>query len=296
MRARGGGTGRAVGAATLLGAAVALAGCVPDLEQSLSLIDTPRVLAIQAEPAEALPGEPVHYRVLVAAPPGAAADEPSWALCTRPLAAGQRAAAVTACLADTLALGHGASVDAVLPREVCSRYGPDVSSSSLRPPDPDATGGYYQPLRVDLGDSLVLGFQRIRCNLAGAPLPAIRDHAARYRPNQNPSFSVDAPAVVSAAQTVRLVATWPATAAESYLALPPGGSALVDRREALRVSWFSSAGALADEHTGRAESDLATSTETTWQAPSAPGPVRLWVVLRDSRGGVAFITHDLVVR
>jgi len=295
MGASDGSMGRAVVAAALLLAALALTGCVPDLEQSLSLIDAPRVLAIQAEPAEALPGQPVHFSVLVAAPPGASAGEPTWALCTRPLAAGQRAAAVTACLGDTTELGRGASVDAVLPREVCSRYGPDVSSSSLRPPDPDSTGGYFQPLRVDLEGSLSLGFQRIRCNLAGAPLLAIRDYAARYRPNQNPGFSVDAPAEVSAGQTVRLVATWPAAAAESYVAFAPGGSALVDRREALRVSWFTSAGELGDEHTGRAESDLSTSTETTWQAPAAPGPVRLWVVLRDSRGGVAFASHDVIV-
>ena len=39
--------------------------CVPDLDVDESIIDAPRVLAIQAEPAEAKPNEAVAYRALL---------------------------------------------------------------------------------------------------------------------------------------------------------------------------------------------------------------------------------------
>ena len=63
----------------------------------------------------------------------------------------------------------------------------------------------------------------------------------------------------------------------------------------MRVSWYATAGAFDTETTGRAEDDPATTTPNGWSAPGAPGVVHVWIVLRDSRGGVDFASYDLNV-
>ena len=71
------------------------------------------------------------------------------------------------------------------------------------------------------------------------------------------------------------------------------------QREALTVSWFATSGAFESDQTGRAASDLETSTDNGWTAPStAPmngGAVLVWVVLRDDRGGVAWQRYRITV-
>lgn len=64
---------------------------------------------------------------------------------------------------------------------------------------------------------------------------------------------------------------------------------------AMRVSWFATGGTFDADKTGRAEDDPATTSDNLWTAPS-PGVVHLWIVLRDSRGGVDWASYDLVVR
>jgi hypothetical protein len=64
----------------------------------------------------------------------------------------------------------------------------------------------------------------------------------------------------------------------------------------MRVSWFATAGSFAHEITGRAEDETATSSDNVWTAPTMGGPVHLWIVLRDSRGGSDFAGYDLAVR
>lgn len=76
--------------------------------------------------------------------------------------------------------------------------------------------------------------------------------------------------------------------AETYLYYDLASRTLVPRRESIRVSWFATAGELAEERTGRDENDRATFADNIFTAPSAVGPVKVWVVVRDSRGGVDF--------
>ena len=64
----------------------------------------------------------------------------------------------------------------------------------------------------------------------------------------------------------------------------------------MRVSWFATSGAFHDDRTGRAEDDRATTADDTWTAPSTPGDLVMWVVLRDSRGGTAWKSFKLTVR
>jgi hypothetical protein len=75
--------------------------------------------------------------------------------------------------------------------------------------------------------------------------------------------------------------------AEPYAYFDPGTFMLLDRHEAMRVSWFTTAGVFDSDHTGQpAEDYMLTTSDGAWTAPSTPGPVFLWVVLRDDRGGV----------
>ena len=74
------------------------------------------------------------------------------------------------------------------------------------------------------------------------------------------------------------------------------GSALSHRREAIRVSWFATAGTFQDVHTGRDEASADDpASDNTWFAPSTTGDVVLWVVLRDDRGGEGWKSYRLRV-
>ena len=67
------------------------------------------------------------------------------------------------------------------------------------------------------------------------------------------------------------------------------------RRESMRVSWFSTAGTFDADRTGRTEAETETRTANGWLAPPAPGPATIWIVLRDSRGGVDFATYPVTI-
>ncbi|HEY0467330.1 MAG TPA: hypothetical protein VGC79_24190, partial [Polyangiaceae bacterium] len=53
-----------------------------------------------------------------------------------------------------------------------------------------------------------------------------------------------------------------------------------------RVSWFSTAGHFENAVTGRDEDEFdQTNTSDLWTAPAELGEIRVWAVIRDSRGG-----------
>jgi hypothetical protein len=84
--------------------------------------------------------------------------------------------------------------------------------------------------------------------------------------------------------------------AERYVRLDPASGVLVARREAMAVAWFATAGTFTIDRAGRGNDDLTVTSDTTWQAPDAPGSVTMWVVLRDERGGVGWKQVTLDVR
>jgi len=75
------------------------------------------------------------------------------------------------------------------------------------------------------------------------------------------------------------------TGAESYAWFNPDSRALETRHESIRVSWYATAGRFENAVTGRDEDEFEVSTDNTWAAPTTPGRVRLWLVVRDARGG-----------
>lgn len=279
-----------------------LCACDDALDQRLAIIDQPRVLAVLAAPAEAKPGAVITYSAIIASPDGPVTAAPRWAYCTASKPPTEDNAVSDACLGDTsanfIALGTQTTIAAALPNNGCILFGPDTPPGNFRPRAPDASGGYYQPIRVDADHLLAFGLSRITCKLPTAPADVARDYDLHYIANTNPSLLPLAIDDVLASPldsdfratipdtTVTLTAAWPAAAVESYLYYAPDSQTLITRREAMRVSWFATSGRLAVDASAVPDDATATTVSTTWR-PAGPGPATLWLILRDSRGGIA---------
>jgi hypothetical protein len=156
--------------------------------------------------------------------------------------------------------------------------------------------------------------------LAGSTADQLAEFQRRYVPNRNPepasvSLLVDGEErpllqgdpssdenVVPAGASATLRVRWkaceqaPCEGAEPYVVFDPLQRQLQPRREAMRVAWFSTAGHLEYDRSGRDEGDLETFSDNVWLVPEVEGPQRLWVVLRDDRGGVGWIELHVNVK
>ena len=292
--------------------------CAPSLGQRDSLVTRERVLAIRGEPAEAAPGDDVTYTALVASPDGTVtASAIAWAACATPKPLGENDVVPPECLGGGDAVrplgdaSASSAIHAALPSDACALYGPDTPSGDYRPRDPDVTGGFYEPVRATLasGSGSAIHLERVACKLANAPADVASDFAKRYVRNANPHLDVSWPsAPVVRGGRVELTASWKADDAETYVVFDPASQSVAVRRESMRVSWFASAGSFDADRTGQgaatvgagaAPDELATSSTNGWVAPSASGSepivVHVWVVVRDSRGGIEFVAKDLAV-
>jgi hypothetical protein len=260
------------------------------------------VLAIQADPPEAKPGTMATYTALVADADGSSLV---WHFCIapEPLTDNGSVASQSVAGASLVAVGFGSSIHAATAANACALFGPDTPPGGFRPRDADITGGYYQPLLVDGIDGPALYMARIRCNLGGASIDVAAQYASSYVVNANPHLaSLVARAAnadvslhaIPAGARVELEASWTDADAESYAYFDPASQTVVTKRESIRVAWFANAGTLDTESTGRGEGDPATTSQNVWHAP-AGGAATLWVVLRDSRGGVDFAAFDVTV-
>lgn len=289
-----------------------LLGCVPEVGSPPSLLTGPRAVAVQADPPDVAPGTRVRLRLWVATPsgPAPAADlaDARWDFCSAPTPPTEDNFVSPRCLTDPAAripiAATGMEIEAEVPAEACAGYGPQAPPQSAgdppaRPRDPDATSGYYQPLRVvsALLPLLSIAAVRIQCGLAAVPPEVAAEYRRRYRPNLAPPLPTldrvidDAPPPRGEAtrRALRLTLHLPATAAEDYLRYDVPAAALSDDRERLRVSWFSGQGVLAESVTAvedRGASGL-TSSNLWWRDDE--GPAWLWAVLRDNRGAVTVL-------
>ena len=291
-----------------------VAGCRPDFGAPLSRVTAPRLAAVRFEPPEAPPGASVTATPFVVSPAGAAPAALDWSLCLQPKPTTVNDVVDPSCLApgDTTALSTTAApLSLTLPSNGCRLFGSDTppvmaGQPPAQPRAPDVTGGYYQPVRADLDGAATIALERIRCALAGASFDVATAYAAEYTSNQNPTLTplaafdaAGAPLLldaIPAGATLTLAVGWTEGSPESFPVLDPTAQVLVTHREAMTVSWLASDGDLATANSGRAEDDPALFATTTWTAPATPGPVHLFVVLRDSRGGVDFAAYDATVR
>lgn len=77
--------------------------------------------------------------------------------------------------------------------------------------------------------------------------------------------------------------------AETYAVFDRGAREVVLQREGISVAWYSDVGGFAEPENGVAASDPEANEETnTWTPPSNARDSRVWVVVRDERGGVGF--------
>jgi hypothetical protein len=195
---------------------------------------------------------------------------------------------------------------------------PDITGGFYQPVRATLPGPDGNPIRA-------FDLQRIQCRLANAPIDVAAQfnnpfdpstNPNGYTPNQNPTLAQvtltpeggaptvltpvvpgtppPPPASVAAGGKVTFEASWAGEVAETFTVYDIRTVTLVPQREAIRVAWFATAGTFDHDVTGRDDDDPALSTTNVWQVPGTsevpgtPGPVHVWLVLRDSRGGVDF--------
>jgi hypothetical protein len=323
-----------------------VSGCAPKFSDRFSDVNGPRVLAVRSAPAEGAPKAAVAYSLLVVDESGpVTSPSVAWSYCSESKPTNELNDVASACFGtnDQVTLfGSGTSPSTKLPFDSCAQFGPDLphvmpGQPQGRPADPDATGGYYQPVilhvTADATPIPTLGETRLTCGLANSTGDQAQEYRVRTHPNENPTLGpVTLPEMadtelradetttttLSTGKTVKLRASWPECPAEPacgdgicspgeaiqdcpddctmpkgcggsepYAYLDPASHELVERHESMRVSWFANAGTFGSDHTGQLESAYTVVTsDNTWTAPSESGPVFMWVVLRDDRGGV----------
>ena len=293
---------------------VGSAACFPNLDDAPFLVRTPRILAVRAEPAEIRPGQTARYTALLATATGSVADHRvEYAFCLQPRVLEERNGVAPECLDPTggqfIRLSGRSGV---VPIDICARFGSvpppsEPEQPPFRPVDPDGTGGYYLPVRVTPGtgasrggeaerfEDTAFGFQRIRCDLQGAPFDVAREFARTYADNQNPAIealqvggSSSGPVRVARGETVDVRVVWSAASAEPYRFFDPVAVQIRDRVEAMAVSWFATGGSYTRSRSRveEARSPAQRSVDNRWTAPDAGGDVWMGVVVRDARGGV----------
>ncbi len=289
--------------------------CIPPPGPDETLVTSTRILAIRADPAEALPGTRVTFTSFVAGPDGTVSNaDIDWNFCVAPEPLTESNVVSNACLGSgsLVAAGRGPNTTAMTPADGCSVYGPDVGSAGLRPRDPDSTGGYYQPVRADLPGEIeskltvaeTFALARIHCDLANADEAEASAFAAAYVVNQNPQLlplaavldgSPMALTGVPRGARITLEASWPDTSAETFAYFDPTTQAVTSQRESMQVAWYATGGTFDAASTGRAPNDPGTTSTNVWTSPDAAGTVIVWIVLRDSRGGVDFASYPVNV-
>jgi hypothetical protein len=307
----------------LFASALVVVGCKPDLGAPISLVSGPRLLAIRGMPPEVAESGTVAYDGLAVDVTGTVFGPAiGWAQCLAPNPPANGNDVSSACLGVADDAGPAPTFSATLPADDCTLFGPETpppkkGEPPTRPADADTTGGYYQPIRAtwssDAGDLLAFALERILCRLGNAPVDAAAQYASSYLPNTNPQLAdllldpagaarplfsagqTAAPGTVGAGQKVTLQADWSPASQETFLVWDVVTLSLVMQTESLRLSWFATAGQFEHDATGRSAIETETFTENSWTAPTTAGPVHLWIVLRDNRGGLDFAEAELDV-
>lgn len=276
-------------------------GCNPRLERPSSRIAEPRVLAVVLEPPEASAGQVVVARVLAVDQTGRlSSDTAAWSVCSaRPDIADYNSVAESCARAsgDQLeVIGSGASVDVRMPSTACALFGSEPppaqgGTAPLRPVDPDETGGYFLPIRVDVAGVLAFGGARLSCALPLAPSEIARAYRDGYVANKNPRLlPLEVPKVVRRGERVVVKARYEDGSREPYLYYDVRTTRLAQRVESLEARFFSTFGTFSAE-TAPGDDVLTSDLVVTDHL----GKTVVWVVVRDERGGAAFVEAEVFI-
>jgi hypothetical protein len=266
--------------AALLAIALLAAGCPGGLEEQQH-ISKLRVLGVRADPAELIldadAGLPAAALTALAVDPSDAGITVRYALCTD----------LSGVPAPTLDCPGDAGID--LPST-------DALSARLDLSDPrilafaasvQLDGGAFDAGGIaetlDQGVPLLVGFiaSTSVANLSGFQVITLRT-SAHGPANLNPELlELDFDGGVQRGGTVRIT---PVTAPKD------------DTTKKYGFSFFSTAGSLSSlRSTDTTASGQPAPTWVDWTAPDATQPVRFWVVLRDGRGGTAWLEQRVQV-
>ncbi|MCO4746542.1 MAG: hypothetical protein KC912_17235 [Proteobacteria bacterium] len=292
---------------TVVLSATLLSGCVlgadkyprpRDLAPS-TLVDRTRVMAIQAEPPEAVPGQVVTFDVLLADPDGVI-DLTVWLACAEADGFGCDTDlsglddATPEELAAAGVIGLQPFNDPVLqvPTDVLDALTEDEKQEGLGYtiqvaafPTSDDTGA-----EIDFND-VEVAYKRLVVSEANTPNhnPTLRDW--RVDGALTPAGSV---VVVDAGQSYELSVLLAEGSVEDYEFINSSG-VLENRTEQPYLAWYATSGTVGDEYTVPLNGYDA-PLESTWTAPDEAQEGRWYVVVRDRRGGQSWLIQDFRVQ
>ena len=259
--------------------AVALAGCPSGLEEQQH-ISKLRVLGVRADPPELVlvadGGLPATTLTALAIDPSGAAISMRYALCLD----------LSGVPSATLPCPGSAGLDLPDAGPLAARL--DLSDPRLLAFAATADGGAVDAggilAALDDGVPLLYGFTATAgaARLDGFGTLTLRS-AKRGPAGTNPELlALDIDGGVSPGATVRLT---PVTAPKD------------DATKRYGFSFFATGGEISSlRSTDTTATGEAAPTWVDWTVPDAGGSVRLWVVVRDGRGGTAFLERDVSVR
>lgn len=264
-----------------------LLGCGPDFERP-SVVNSLRILTVRAEPAAVRPGETIVLTPLVVDPRGSNRI-------------------VTYAWSECVTM-DGGTFDFLLPSE-CAKAD-DLPIRSAEPeieifiPEEAAqlaaiaeftgqSGSFGIPVRLAVRAA---DEERI----AIVPVTVALD--SEQAPNANPTFDglteggeswpEGEERTLTLTNPLRLSASWPSANAERYSYVARGDERLVTTQEVIAVNWYSSVGEFDPDVTSKGY------LQTKLELFSRPAPdvnARIWVVISDGRGGVAFTERPIRV-
>jgi len=286
--------------------ALACAACANDLEKQSEIVKL-RVLAVSAEPADLVvsQGQPPPRTTLtaLAVEPSRATVTMRFALCTDqsptppptldcPGAQGidlppSGATSAILDLGDPRIVAFALSSDAGFPDGgslpiggIPVVVGFEASAPAHTLPDGGPAGADGGPLQIVRGFTLV--------DLHDDSTPT--NHNPRVdglviAADGGPDLAPDGSVPVSTVQRLT-----PVAAPDAKEPLVGGGV------ESLGYSFFATAGSLSSlPSTDTTATGEPADTFVDWTAPADPGPVRMWVVVRDGRGGTGWLERDISV-
>jgi hypothetical protein len=287
--------------------ALASAACASDLEKQSEVVKL-RVLAIRADPAELVVtdgGVPPRatFTALAVEPSGAPASV-RFALCTdqNPTPSstldcpGTQGVNLPPAGATSAVLDLGdprflpvlsASVDGgtpdagVLHEGVPVVIGFEATAPANTGPDGGPSGADGGPLQI------VRGFTTIVVHDDSRPANRNPELAAlRIGPDGGIDLAADGGTGVPVDSVQRL----------TPLPAPDAKEPTADGPEKLGYSFFTTAGSLSSlRSTDTTATGESADTFVDWTTPAAPGPVTLWIVVRDGRGGTGFLERSVSV-
>jgi uncharacterized lipoprotein NlpE involved in copper resistance len=288
--------------AILLSALLALAGCNNNFDP-INYVSTLRLLDVKATPAE-VPGGAATSMTAIWANPNGPTPTILWDACLVPPPPGSGSGINLDCVAPDMggpgnaAIGSGETVNFTMPVRTLAQLGL-----------PDASNGFYLPIRVRLSDGTqnVTAIFRLRYYPgAQAPNP----------PNQNPTimglfrvpyFDAGAsdetevlagtPPDVHAGDKIDLRALLTPDSLENYVVITLNADGTIGHKtntETVSVDWFATAGTFSPSTTGQPRPN------TTWtldkHVPAPGSTIDLWLVAADERGGSDTLHRTFTVR